>query len=128
MTEKIELDFEPWDDHKDYPLTVSHIAHVKSADNGRLSDMTVAHGRKRRNEEIIQKSEAEVVALVAGGLEWLRWRGYSAGEVQSKVKSYIQGNKDRRDQQAIRTTPVLKAINDYSNPKKRKVADTVVIG
>jgi len=128
MTNKIELDFEKWDDTKDYPLTrpgnnIGYAAILCSIDVGDMSSV-----RRRQRDVLINEAEKGAVALLAGSLEWLRWRGYSAADVQSKVRAYIQGNKDTQDQQVFRDKQVLKAINEISNPKARKLKAGTYVG
>ena len=67
-----------------------------------------------------------LIWTIAVGLEWLRFRGLSAAEVQNKVKVYKQNNLDKRETAVLKG--VQRQIRDYSNPKARKLADTVVIG
>ena len=124
----IIFDFDPWDDKKDILLhrpgnTLGFTAILTSLEVGDM--LTV---KKRKEDALIRETEEGVVGLIAGGLEWLRKRGYSAEEVQNKVKAYKQGNLDRRDQTALKDKKVLEAVEEISNPRARKLAEKVVIG
>jgi len=125
---EIKFDYNPWDDNTDILLhrpgsDLGYTAILTSLEVGDMSSV-----KKRKDDRLIKETEEGAVALLAGSLEWLRSRGYSAEQVQSKVKAYKQDNLDRRDQTVLKDKTVLKAINDYSNPKALTLADTVVIG
>jgi len=84
------------------------------------------YSKQHKPDELIELAEDGAVGLLAGALEFLRSRGYSAAEVQSKVRAYLRGNHDKLDQQALMEKQVLKAINDISNPKSLNTGNVVL--
>jgi len=128
MGDVIQFDYKIWDNKKDYLLDRpgNNIAYAVLLNSVDVGDMLTI--KKRKEDTLIKEAEEGVVELLAAAIEFLRWRGYSAEEVQSKVKAFKQANHDRRDQQALRDTLVLQAIHEYSNPNDLKVVDTVVVG
>lgn len=124
----ITFDYNDWDNKKDLLLhrpgnELGFTAILTSMEVGDMSSI-----KKRKRDTLIRETEEGVIGLISGGLEWLRKRGYSAENVQSKVRAYKIGNNDRQNQTAYRNVKVLEAIHEISNPTDRKLADTVVIG
>lgn len=128
MPNKIEFDYDNWDKSKDKMLErpgnmLGYTAIICSLEVG---DMQTVRARQRN--QLIRETEAGVIGLIAGGLEWLRKRGLSAAEVQNKVKVYKTNNQSTADQVVLRQMDVRKAVNEYSNPTQKKLRDTIVIG
>lgn len=122
----ITFDYDTWDKRKDLLLhrPGNSLGYTAILTSLQVGDMLTV--RKRKEDTLIRECEEGVIGLIAGGLEWLRQRGYSAEEVQNKVKAYKQGNLDRQDQTALQD--VQEEIQEISNPNARRLADTVVIG
>lgn len=124
----ITFDYDDWDDTKDKLLhrpgnVLGYTAILTSFDVGDMSSI-----RKRKKDKLIRETEQGVLELIAGGLEWMRKRGYSAEDIQSKVRAYKQGNRDIPDEILLSEKPVLDAVNKIANPRNRKLAESVVIG
>jgi len=128
---QITLDFDLWDKTKDTLLQrpgnyLGYTAILVGLDVG---DMPTVRARER--DVLIRECEEGALQLVAGGLEWLRSRGYSAQDIQSKIKSYKNNNKHVHtfgDDEVLRDKQVLKAINLISDPNVLGLEETVVIG
>jgi hypothetical protein len=122
------FDYEPWDKSKDKLLhrpgnTLGFTAILNGLDVGDMSSI-----RKRARDTLIRETEQGVIELIAGGLEWIRSRGYSAEAIQSKVGVFIKENQNTARQTLVRAQPVLNAIEQISNPRRRRLSDKVVIG
>jgi len=122
----LTFDYKPWDSTKDClpsePGSDVGYAVVRSSVD--VGDMPYI--RQHVPDELIRKAEEGAVGMLAGSLEWLRSRGYSASQVESKVRAYLRDNHDRREQQALRNKQVLQAINEISNPRNRPTGNTVL--
>lgn len=124
----INISFDSWDDTKDILLyrPGSKLGFAAIYNALEVGDMATI--KKRREDSLIRESEDGVIGLVAGGIEWLRSRGYSAEDVQSKLRAYKQGNLDRQDQTVLQNKEVRKAITEISNPRNLTLSDKVVLG
>jgi len=128
---QITLDFDLWDKTKDTLLQrpgnyLGYTAILVGLDVG---DMPTVRARER--DVLIKECEEGALQLVVGGLEWLRSRGYSARDIQSKVKSFKDNDKHVHtfgDAEVLRGKQVLKAINLLSDPNVLGLEETVVIG
>ena len=123
----ISFSFEPWDDTKDRLFYRSGSPLGFTAIQSGLEVGEAESIRKRRKDALIWNTEQGVIGLVAGGLEWLRKRGYSAETVQSRVKVYKEANRDPEREILLRTKVVLDAVEQISNSKSRKLESTVVL-
>lgn len=124
----ISFDYDDWDDSKDKLLNrpgnvLGYTAILTSLEVGETESI-----RKRKSDKLIRETEQGVIELVAGGLEWLRKRGYSAEAVQSKVRVFKNGNRDAGNEALLSTKVVRDAVEQISNPLKRRLAESVVIG
>ena len=122
------IEYNEWEDDEDIMLHRPGSPMGYAAIRGSIDVGDVPAGFKRRNDTLIRECESGVVGLVAGGIEWLRSRGYSAQEVQSKLRAYKRENLERLDQTVLRDKNVLKSVENISNPRGRKIKDTLVIG
>lgn len=122
----ITFDFDPWDDTEDRLLTRpgNDVGYAVIRAETDIGDMP--YSRQHAPDELISESESGAVGVLAGALEFLRSRDYTAEQVESKVKSYIRNNKDRLEQQVLRDKINLKAVVEIANPKSLKLKDTVV--
>lgn len=122
--EKLQFDYEDWtvkDKTLDRPGNVlGYTAIITSLDVG---DTPTVRGRQQ--DALLRETEAGVIGLLAGAIEWLRWRGYSAATVQSKVNAYKRGNRETPSQRILKEAQ--EEIEGISNPRRRKLG-TVVIG
>lgn len=123
----ITFDFDVWDDEKDILLHRPGNDQGYAAIQASLEVGDMVNIRARQRNDLIRTTEAGVVGLVAGGLEWLRQRGYSAEAIQSKVRAFKQANLDRLDQSTMKERQILKAIYNVSNPKSRKYSESLIL-
>ena len=123
----ISFDFNPWDDTKDRLLYRPGSALGFAAIKTGLEVGEAESIRKRRKDTLIEEAEQGVIELVAGGLEWLRKRGYSAEYIESRVRVFKNANIGTEREILLRTKTVLDAVEQISNPGSRKLESTVVI-
>jgi len=124
----IKFPYDEWDDSKDKLLErpgsmLGYTAILCSLEVGDTQTI-----RARQRDQLIRETENGVIGLIAGGLEWLRKRGYSVAEVENKVRVYKANNQGRTSQVSLRERSVLEAVEGISNPRDRKLKDTIVIG
>jgi len=124
----IEFDYNSWDKSKDKLLERpgSMMGYTAILCSLEVGDMQTVRGRQR--DQLIRETENGVIGLIAGGLEWLRKRGYDSASVQNKVRVYINNNQEKATQKVLRGKFVLEATENISNPRDRKLKDTIVIG
>ncbi len=124
----ITFDYDDWDDTRDKLLhrpgnILGYTAILTSFDVGDMISI-----RKRKKDKLIRETEQGVIELLAGGLEWMRKRGYSAADIQNKVQVFKQGNQDIPNEILLSEKPVLDAVSELSNPLNLPLAESVVIG
>jgi hypothetical protein len=57
-----------------------------------------------------------VFGILAGAVEWLRWYGFTAVEVEERVKAQKRQNLDREDQRVLTAAqPYIDHISDPQN-------------
>ena len=110
MTE-LRIPFEPWDRDNDVPL------HRPGTDYGFgmvNSGVQPGHGLTRREDDRDQKSGDAidgVIGLLAGCTEWLREYGFTAEEVQSRVRAYIGKNRGSLAQQTEKDAIRIRGVS-----------------
>jgi len=122
---KIEFDYDGWNVIRDIKPerpgnTLGYAAILTGMEIG---DTQTVRGRQR--EVLLRETEAGVIGLLFGAIEWLRWRGYSAEAVQSKVLACKRRNYD--DQRQKRLQEVQENVEEPSNPRRLKLSESVVI-
>ncbi len=123
----IIFDYVQWDSETDKLPFTPNTALAEMALEGQLELGDMPYTRRHVPDKLIANTEANVIAVLAGSLEFIRSRSYTAEQVQSKIRAYLRDNKDRRDEQALREKLVVKAVNLISNPSDRTVEDTIVV-
>ncbi len=120
------FDYEPWDISKDVRLAragnvLGFTAILTSMEIGEMSSV-----RARKQDTLIRETEIGVIGLLAGAIEWLRWREYTPEEVQSKVRAFKNGNLESNEQAVLKGAQI--PIEEISNPRRRKLDTKVLIG
>jgi len=124
----LQLDYDSWDTTKDIRLERPGNALGYEAIRGSIDVGDMPSKRRRDSDKLIGPTIDGVIGLLAGGVEWLRHYGFSAAEVQGKVRAYKAGNLSTAQMQALRIKP--ESVEDISDPKGRlRYRDkTLVIG
>lgn len=114
MATKLEFDWEAWDASKDVQLDrPGNIQGLTAIQLG--TDIGDAPDKDRRERDQDLKAAIDgVIGLLAGSLQWLRYYGFSAAEVQNKVKAYKLNNLASPEK--VRELAEWRAITEYSNP------------
>ena len=94
---KIEFNFEPWNQRNDQRLFRAVTERAVGVVNGDF-DLNNNQTDSARNADT--KLVDEVTALVASGLEWLRWNGNSPEDVQARVNAVSRKNLEKPETQA----------------------------
>lgn len=125
---KVEFDYDPWNIDKDVLLERpgSEAGYAVIQAGLMLTRFFTPHARDA--DSTVKPGLDGVIGLLAGALEWCRWYGLSAQEVQSKVRAYILQNKESNAQQG--RIAVGRAIERFADGHKetgRTVDPTIVV-
>ena len=98
----VSFPYEEWDITKDVllenPGTPVGLAAIKSELKLGLPVVMT----KQTESRAVREAEEGVIQLVAGGLEWLRWRGLTKEEVQNRVRAFKISGTGSAHQRALR--------------------------
>ena len=98
---QVSFDYDRWDDSKDLLLeepgnTLGYAAINSSLELRRYGENT------ELDRTDLQDVVEGVVGLVAGGIEWLRWFGFTTEEVQARVNAVKRKLTESPYQQVIK--------------------------
>ena len=122
----ITFDYEEWNGTKDILLNRpgSKMGYAAIQTSLLVGDTPTIRGRRR--DKLIKETEEGVIGLIAGGLEWMRQRGYSAEQVENMVRVCKIKNLEQSSHAAIKN--VQANVQQVSNPRSLNLSDAVVIG
>jgi hypothetical protein len=112
---RITLDYEDWDGRTDVVLHRPGTLLGYSIINNAIEVGHLTSKKAERRDATIAPSVDGVIELLAGALEWLRWYGMPAAEVQNRVRAFINANVSRQDATTLRATNAARGISDPGN-------------
>ena len=91
----ITLDYEVWNDNVDILIgRVPNSSLALTYINGPLTPGYLGNKKLERKDSEIGPAVDSVIALLASTVEWLRWYGLSADEVQQRARAYVRNARD----------------------------------
>ena len=115
----INFDFEEWNPEQDIlpdrPGGAVGFTVIQSA-------MDVGHRQSFREEEgdpLIGRAMQQAIELLAGSIEWLRFHGLTAAQVESKVTAYLVNDRATKSQTVRAQLAVRQAEELISDPRNK---------
>ncbi len=110
---KVSFDYEPWAPFEDQVLFRPGTPAGRAAIATGMEVRQAGENREIDRDSVLAPTVDGVVEIIAGGIEWLRWFGLTAEDVQARVLNAKTKNLALPEQVARKAT--LREVNEFSD-------------